>query len=276
MSVFRLPLTLFMCFAINSVALASETKDDSDYVFELGVGIGHSSMPEYIGSEESKSYTVPFPYIYYRNKDLKIDRDSFTSMEFYNGRLRFGLDYGVNLPLDSEENDARRGMHDLDFVFMVGPKVELCLAIHCNKDYPLRAYASYLKPIITQSESWNDLDWVSRIGIKYDEKFIESEKYGTVYFTSSARVQYQGARYSGYYYGVTGEESLFDRPVYKSKSGFGGYQLSSGVRWRVGNWWIGAFAQYLNIGSAEVADSPLVTDPSNIRAGFAFAWIFKQ
>lgn len=245
-------------------------------IFELGIGLGHSVMPEYVGSKETKSYTVPFPYIYYRRDDIKINRDSVQGLELFDGRLRFGLDYGINLPLKSKNNQARQDMYDLEPVLMTGPKAVLCLAQDCSKDFPLRVYWSVMKPFVMDSDIFNDLDWVSRIGIKYDETLFESRKHGKLSLTSSARVQYQGNRYSDYYYGVASQDVTDQRAFYSSASGYAGYQLSAGLRWRKGNWWAGAFAQYLDINDAQVANSPLVTDADNYRVGFAFAWIFKQ
>ncbi len=258
------------------LAIKANAEQPDSTVFELGIGVGHSVMPEYVGSKESKSYNVPFPYIYYRRDDVKINRDSIQGLELFDGRVRFGLDYGINLPLKSKNNQARLGMDDLNPVLMTGPKAVLCVAANCKKDFPLRMYLSVMKPFVMDSAHFNDLDWVSRIGIKYDETILQNREHGKLSFSTTARMQFQGSHYSDYYYGIGVEDVTSERTLYKSASGYAGYQLSAGLTWRKDNWWAGAFAQYIDINHAQVADSPLVTDADNYRVGFAFAWVFKQ
>jgi outer membrane scaffolding protein for murein synthesis (MipA/OmpV family) len=47
--------------------------------WELGVGVGGLWMPDYRGSDEVRSYLLPFPYVIYRLDWLKVDREGVRS-----------------------------------------------------------------------------------------------------------------------------------------------------------------------------------------------------
>ena len=70
---------------------------------ELGAGTFFTSLPKYLGSEEQNSYTLPFPYFYYRSDKLEIDRNSFT--RYFWQQNNWYLDFSAtgNLPVESNK-----------------------------------------------------------------------------------------------------------------------------------------------------------------------------
>lgn len=44
--------------------------------WELGIGLSAFTVPDYIGSDESGYFALPFPYFVYRGEKWKVDRDA--------------------------------------------------------------------------------------------------------------------------------------------------------------------------------------------------------
>src|SRR5690606_40916181 len=62
---------LFLFYAVSATA------DDTSMIktWELGLGIGAVSGPDYRGSKETHHYVAPIPYFIYRGKFIQSDRE---------------------------------------------------------------------------------------------------------------------------------------------------------------------------------------------------------
>jgi len=88
---------------------------------ETGFGMSATHVPHYIGSDQSRNYYLPFPYIHYRSEKLNIDRNLIQTKLWGRGNLSLEISLGGSIPVDSEDNRARAGMDDLDFIIEAGP-----------------------------------------------------------------------------------------------------------------------------------------------------------
>ena len=98
-------------------------------LWELGAGIGVLDFPDYRGSDERSSYVLPIPYVVYRGEFFKVDRDSIRGELFESERLELDISLNGSVPVDSDDNDARRGMDDLD------PTVEIVTTVKKADDF---------------------------------------------------------------------------------------------------------------------------------------------
>src|SRR4030042_2754777 len=94
------------CFLLPEIALGKEKKP----VWELGVGVGLLYIPDYRGSNESRFYVLPFPYIIYRGDILKVDRQKISGQVFKTDRVLLDVSFYGSVPVDSDKNSARAGM----------------------------------------------------------------------------------------------------------------------------------------------------------------------
>src|SRR3990170_5031541 len=90
-------------------------------LWEFGFGFFALTSPDYRGSDESRGYLLPLPYIIYRGDFLKIDRSGIYGRLFETDRVHLDLSADAGVPVDSSKNSARQGMPSLDMVFEVGP-----------------------------------------------------------------------------------------------------------------------------------------------------------
>src|SRR4030042_1849052 len=120
----RIVITLsILCFLSPGVALGQEKKP----VWELGVGAGLLYIPDYRGSNESRFYVLPYPYVVYRGDILKVDKQKISGQVFKTDRVLLDISFYGSVPVDSDKNSARAGMEDLDPTFEIGPALEFTL-----------------------------------------------------------------------------------------------------------------------------------------------------
>ncbi|MGH8691712.1 MAG: MipA/OmpV family protein, partial [Burkholderiales bacterium] len=96
--------------------------------WELGVGATAFTLPDYRGSDESRAYLLPFPYVVYRGDRLRVDRQGARGMLFESDRIELDLSMSATPPVDSDKNRARQGMPSLDPTIEAGLRLNLILA----------------------------------------------------------------------------------------------------------------------------------------------------
>ena len=98
-------------------------------LFELGVAGGVGYVPDYPAAGQNHFNGIALPFPIYRGDFIRSD-----SKGLLRGRLihsqNFELDvsFSGSLDADSDDNDARRGMPDLDYMAEVGPRLQWTFA----------------------------------------------------------------------------------------------------------------------------------------------------
>lgn len=140
---------------VASTALVSQVGDapaaddrSAKPLFELGlVGVG-GYVPDYPGANQNHIKGAALPYVVYRGGVIRAGEGSLLKGRIVR-RDRLELDVSLNgsFPTDSDDNDARRGMPDLDFLGEIGPRLQLTLATAAkyakvDLELPIRAVFS--------------------------------------------------------------------------------------------------------------------------------------
>jgi outer membrane scaffolding protein for murein synthesis (MipA/OmpV family) len=90
-------------------------------LWEVGVVAGGGVFSDYPGSDQSHRRGLLAPLVLYRGPILRVDQEGVR------GRLLnsedFEFDLSASAAFNARENDARRGMPDLDYLFGVGPQL---------------------------------------------------------------------------------------------------------------------------------------------------------
>ncbi len=243
-------------------------------LWEAGAGISVIQFPHYRGSDESKFYALPIPYFVYRGEFLKVDRQKIRGLFFKRDWAEIDMSFGASVPVKSDENEARRGMNDLDPTLEFGPTFNLHLHKSANENIaldlrlPLRTVfatdLSYLKQTGWVFEPRLNLDLRNTfIGPGWNVGVLAGPMFGT-------RKNYQ------YFYGVDNAFATTQRPAYNAKGGYGGAQFLVALSKRYPKYWIGGFASMTNISGAAYEDSPLVKKKNTFAAGIAISWVFKE
>ena len=243
-------------------------------LWEAGIGATVIGFPDYLGSDQYNVWPLPFPYFVYRGDFLTVDRDAISGQLLETPRFNIKVSASGALPVDSDDNDARRGMDDLDPVVEIGPSLQYTLFQTADRygdlliDLPIRAAATVTHKRI------DGIGWTANPRLRY----IHDQPWqgGRLHFDASIGPFYGNDRYHDYFYAVDEEFARPDRPTYDPDGGYGGWRLSLGFSHRVGQWWYGGFVRYFDLNDAEYADSPLIERRDALFGGVAFAWVFAE
>ncbi len=260
---------LLAAFAVGAPALAAGQKP----LWEIGLGAGAVSFPDYRGSDERQTYLLPTPYVIYRGDFLRSDRKGLRGVFFDSERVELNLSLSGSVPVDSDGNKARRGMPDLRPTVEFGPSVDVSLWRSGDR----RRALDLRLPV----------RWAVRLGGKprdvglvfsprlnldvFDPAGFEGWKLGLL-----AGPIFTDRRNNAYYYDVDPAYATETRPTYASAGGYAGSQFVLALSKRFPGYWVGFFSRYDSLGGAAFEDSPLVRSRRMWAAGIAISWIIGE
>lgn len=251
------------------VALSSLAAHAELALWELGVGLGGASLPEYRGSNEQQQYLLPIPYLVYRGERINVDRRGMRGLLFAKDSMAVNIDADFGIPVDSGQNGARSGMSNLDFMLHLGPSLEFTLHEERGHGdvlkikFPVQAVAS-LDMSQPGTHGWffyPHLNYIIR------SRWTLGTALGAAFATRD---------YHQYYYGVAQSDTTATRPEYSAAAGYSGLRMSLSLSRRMGDIWLGMFVRYENLTNSVYANSPLVRSNYSLVTGFGATWVFLR
>ncbi len=238
-------------------------------LWELGLGLAAVRFPDYRGSDHSSAYVLPLPFVAYRGRFLRADRDGARAILFAGHRLVVDVSVSASVPTRSTDNDARRGMPDLPGTFEIGPNLNVEVWQSADRKLKLDLRLPVREAITLQS-SPRAIGTTFSPNLNLDvHNFAGSWNLGLL-----AGPLYADRRYHEHFYGVAPEFANATRPAYTAAGGYAGWRAVTAVSRRLGNAWLGGFLRYDDLHGAAFAPSPLVRRQRSITAGFGVSWIF--
>lgn len=238
---------------------------------EAGIGVGSQFLADYRGTTSYQAQAIPFPYLIYRGDFLKADRRGLRGEFFRNHKVELNLSADAALNGDSEDNDLREGMPELDSAFELGPSLNINLTgAGFENGWALRLP---LRAVFTISDDGiDDIGYVANPRLTYrKENFIDHWD-----ISLNLGLLYGSNRYHEYYYSVQPEFATITRPTYNADAGYSGTFARWGMRKRVGSVWYGFSLRYDNLSGAVFDDSPLVETDHYFSVGLGIAWVFWE
>jgi outer membrane protein len=259
--------------AVASLLLAGATSAEDLPLWEFGMGGGVLTFPDYRGSDESRLYPVPAPYFVYRGKFLKADRDGMRGSIFNNEVAELDISLNATIPVDSDENSARRGMQDLKPTLEIGPSLNVHLWESSDERIKLDLVLPLRAPLTVES-SPRLIGWVfmPRIGVRVDDPAgFEGWRFGV-----GAGPGYADQKFHDYYYSVAPRFATPTRPAHEADGGYSGAHVLASLAKKYPKFWIGGFIRYDVLDGAAFEDSPLMRTNRYFAGGIAFAWMLKE
>ena len=261
---------VLLCVAVNVMPAAA----DQLPLWEAGAGVSMIRFPHYRGSDESKFYVLPIPYFVYRGDFLKVDRQKIRGLFFTRDWAELDMSISGSVPVKSSENDARRGMDDLDPTLEFGPTFN----VHLHKSKDQNVELDLRLPLRTVFAT--DLTYAKQTGWVFEPRLnldLKNTLLGTGWNVGLAAGPLFATRKNlRYFYGVDGAFATPQRAAYDAKGGYAGAQFLAAVSKRFPKYWIGGFASITNLNGASYEDSPLVKTKNSFAVGVAISWIFKE
>ena len=242
----------------------------ADVYWKLGVGVGNLTTNDYPGTDKTQSNTLPIPYLEIKTDWFNVDRDGLHTEFFKQTNFRFDLNFDINTPVDSESNELRQGMPNLDPVVQAGPN--LIYILTNDSDNSLQLQLPVHMAWSVDDTELSSIGWISHPRIYYKGLFgLGVRKW---HISSSFGPVYANGNYNQFYYTVGSDYASVTRNEYQASGGFSGYRLNMGMTKRFNGYWLGMYIRYQNITGAVFEDSPLVNARDYWLIAFGASWLF--
>jgi outer membrane scaffolding protein for murein synthesis (MipA/OmpV family) len=250
---------------------AAPARADQLPLWEAGIGAAALSFPDYRGSNERQAWLLPFPYLIYRGEFLQADERRMRGIFFKRGRAELDLSFNGSVPVDSDENDARRGMPDLDGTLEIGPSLNIRLSESADRRTTAELRLPARGVFASDFSHVRHVGWIFQPNLSVDVR----DPLGHAGWKLGLMVGpiFSDRRYHRYFYEVAPEFATAARPAYSPGGGYAGTQMIAALSKRYRQFWVGGFVKWDTLHGAAFEDSPLVKDRSGFAAGISFAWV---
>ena len=187
--------------------------------------------------------------------------------------IEFNVSVGASLPVNSDENQARQGMPDLQPTVEVGPALDINLWRTPDRRTRLDLRLP-VRTAVTVRGGVDDVGWVFSPRINLD--IVDVAGLSGWNLGLLAGPLFGSEHNHDYFYSVAPQYATADRPAFDAEGGYSGSQFLMAVSKRYSKYWLGAFARWDSLKGAAFADSPLVERDYSFSAGIGVAWILGE
>ena len=233
-----------------------------------------SSSPITGAPIKAGTYLLPYPYFIYRGDILKVDRDQISGRIFKRENVLLDVSLYGQVPVKSSDNDARRGMPDLDATFEIGPSLEITLLENRQDRYKLSLNLPTRAVFSTDFSSVHHEGWVfsPRLVLETTDIIAGSG----LNLDISAGPLFADSGYNSYYYSVDPAFATASRPSYSAGGGYSGSSFTFRLYKEYKQLVLNAFVSVHLLRGAVIEDSPLVKSSYSVMSGIAVSWIFLK
>lgn len=216
---FRLKILFWILILFSSSVFARDFALEMRPLYEYGMGAGGGFLSDYPASDQSRWRGLPFPYFIYRGAVFRSDQRKGTRARLIRAETyELALSGAGSFPANSNENTARNGMPDLDWMGEVGPRLIVELdngetAWHTFANLPVRfVFATDMKTLTSQGYTLTPSIVCERYGLLHRDSRLAFE------ITFNFSDQTLGK----YFYEVETLYARADRPAYSARGGYMG------------------------------------------------------
>ena len=206
--------------AASSGKVAEELSIVQKPRWEVGVGAGFFKTFDYPASRESDNRALALPFFIYRTQLVRFGDGGVRAVAIENPRVKLDLSIGGSLNASSDGNTVREGLPDLDFLFEVGPQLEVRLFEHrlASGARVSGRFTSELRAVFsTDFGSVDSRGYVAEIGLGMSVSNIANTG---ISFFSGFDVSFATERLQDYFYEVEPEFVTDTRPAFDARGGY--------------------------------------------------------
>ncbi len=279
MKLLFLPLLfVFLSLPLQTRAQSQEPAMLERPLWELGIGGGFLSVPDYPGSSERELRGIALPYIVYRGDVLRVgDGQSARAVALESQRFELSMSFDAAFNSNSDDNELRVGMPDLDYLFEAGPQLiyragSFSFADGSRSELQLTLQARAV--LSTDFKGIGHEGYVLEPMLRYRHYgFLRPDLQATV----SLRPAWADRSLHGYFYDVAPAYVTAERPEYRAEKGYFGTGLNFYGTWhfsRQGRLFLGLQTSFLQ--GARNRASPLHEKDFNVTVGAGFIWALRE
>lgn len=252
---------------------ASSGKKPAKPLWELAVAAGGIYSPDYPAADKNSLHGLALPYVIYRGDVLRLGTDSIAKGVFIDtDYTELNVSMAAAFNANSNDNGARRGMPDLDYLVEIGPQLKIKFGElyggWAELQLPVRAVLS------------TDFGRVDHRGYLFNPKFSYARQNifnSGIDMNSTIGSSFATEKLHTYFYTVEPRFATATRPAYEADGGYLGSALTVGLSYGVTDrvrTYVGGQAAYY--GGAANEDSPLFRRKVNSSIHAGFTWSFFQ
>lgn len=244
--------------------------------YEWGMGGGVFVLPHYPGSDQTIAHSLVLPYFVYRGDALKVDRQGRLRTDFFSSE-QYDIDVSVSgaFASNSEDNEARQGMEDLDWMLEVGPRLVLHLLpsrVSFKATLDLNLPIRWVVSTDFGRVDHRGFTFTPNLIYRHPDTFIKD-----LTLILSGTMTYATEALQDYFYEVPFEFAKPSRPEFDASGGYMSTSALLGFGYRWDNdllVFIGGQASYYD--GAINSDSPLLRSLWGYSYGIGLAWKFYE
>jgi len=249
---------------------AAEPEPDLVPLWEIGVVGGGGYLPDYPAADENSIQAIGLPYAVYRGPVFRLgERGAARGILTDSETIEIDLGVDAAFPVDSDDNDAREGMADLDYLLELGPRITWRILPRSHRDDLYLALATRAV-ISTDFRNWRYQGISVAPSLTYwRNNLFDTDLNATVWIEPV--FGFNGL--NDYFYEVRPSDARPGRPAFDADDGYIGTEVSLGLSYGIterlrafGGIQIG----YWNHAANE--DSPLHREDLTLGIGGGLRW----
>ncbi|MEX0618342.1 MAG: MipA/OmpV family protein [Pseudohongiellaceae bacterium] len=259
---------------LEEAKVAGSEVAEAEPLWELGVGAGALYGPDYPASSEHHLRGLALPYVVYRGDMFRIgDGQTARAIAYESDRLEFDLSFLAAFDADSEHNELRGGMPDIDYLFQIGPQLTIKLADFRFED---ESHSRLSLALQARAVFSSDLTRIDQRGYVF-EPMLRYRHYDwltpNLDVTVSLRPTWGSEHLHGYFFDVDSEYVTPERVAFSADSGYFGTGLNVYASYQLtekSSVFFGLQTSFHH--GAANTNSPLFEDQFTVGFGGGFIW----
>jgi outer membrane protein len=272
----QLMLSIIAAFASFGLMAQQEIALDQDLrpLWEAGAFVGVFHSPVYPAAAQRQTNIIPSPYFIYRGETVRLGEGSIArAVAVDTSWYELDLSLAGSFSANSDDNPARAGMPDLDFIFELGPQLRVQLK---EIEFEHQGKGELFLNLQTRAAFSTDFSRLDHRGyvfqpeLSYRQRGWFSEKTA---LSLSISPTWATQRLHDYFYQVDADFVNNERPAYDAKGGYLGTDLSLGMSFNAREnirVFVGGTVS-IHAGAAN-EDSPLFREKSTYSIGMGVVW----
>ena len=239
-------------------------------LWELGVVGGAGYLPDYPAADQNHVQGIALPFAIYRGDFLRLgDRGAARGILTDQEHLEIDIGVAGAFPVDSDDNDAREGMADLDYLIEAGPRITWRILPRSHRDDLFLALAARAV-ISTDVRNWRYQGISIAPSLTYwRNRLFDQDLNATLWIEPVFGLD----GLNDYFYEVRPQDARPGRPAFDADDGYVGTQVSLGLSYGLNErlrLFGGVQLGYWNFAAND--DSPLHRDNLTLGVGGGLRW----
>lgn len=265
----RAAVALLACW-LAAPALAQTGSAAADLpLWEVGVGAFGASQQAYPGASEHVRRGLALPFVAYRGKYLRADRETLGVRAIDRPRYEVDIGFAGNFGTPANDSEARRGMPELGTMVEFGPRLKWHFG-PVNGGDRLRAEFA-LRGVFDLDDRFRNK------GAAFEPRLVWERDQGPWRYGASAGALFGDRKLANTFYGVAPADATPDRPAYSAEAGLIALRFGANVsREMTSDLRLFLFGRIDSVAGAANRASPLVKRTVGASIGVGLTYTFAR